>query len=88
MSDTPSNPTRWVTCKHSIGLLVDYLDGSLPSDEQSALDRHFKACPPCIDFVKKYRATSGMCRTALEEELPEELAAKLTSFLKDKLHQP
>ncbi len=77
---------EWVTCKHSLGLLQDYLDGTLPPAEKAALDRHFKACPPCIDFVKKYKATPTVCRAAIETEMPKELSDKLTSFLHAKLH--
>lgn len=79
------SPPEWVTCKHSIDLLVDYLDGTLPSEERRKLERHFKACPPCIDFVRKYKSTPHVCKQALADEVPEEMAKRLTSFLSDKL---
>jgi len=75
---------EWVTCQHSLGLLQDYLDGTLSEDERAALDRHFKACPPCIDFVRKYKATPHVCQKALVEELPKEMADRLGAFLHDK----
>jgi anti-sigma factor RsiW len=86
-SDDKKQTPGWVTCEHSLGLLNEYLDGTLPADEKAALDWHFKACPPCIDFVRKYKATPGLCRKALEQEMPRELADKLSSFLRDKLHK-
>lgn len=77
---------EWVTCQHSIELLGDYLDGTLPVDEQRALDRHFKACPPCLDFLRKYRATPSVCRQVLAEQIPADLGQRLTDFLHAKLH--
>jgi anti-sigma factor RsiW len=76
---------EWVTCKHSLDLLVEYLDGTLPPEEKAALDRHFRACPPCIDFVRKYKSTPGVCREAMKEEVPDELSARLSAFLHAKI---
>lgn len=78
---------EWVTCQHSIELLGEYLDGSLPADELLALERHFKACPPCLDFLRKYRATPGLCRHVLAEQIPADLGRRLTDFLHTKLHR-
>ena len=77
--------TKWVTCKHSIELLQEYLDGTLPPDQMAELERHFKACPPCLDFVRKYRATPGLCQKALLfEAIPEGLGERLSAFLHEK----
>jgi anti-sigma factor RsiW len=79
------SPPEWVTCKHSISLLVDYQDGTLAPEEARKLERHFKACPPCIDFVRKYKSTSVLCRRALVDEVPEDMAKRLKAFLQDKI---
>jgi len=83
VSDPKAKAPEWVTCQHSIGLLQDYLDGTLPPEERAALDKHFKACPPCVDFVRKYKATPGLAQKALIEELPKELGDRLSAFLHD-----
>lgn len=70
------------SCKECVGLLVDYLDGKLPPEQEKALDDHFMACPPCIDFVDQYRAGSIMAKRALAEDMPRSLADKLSDFLK------
>lgn len=82
------SPPKWVTCQHSLSLLMEYLDGTLPPEQQRELDRHFKACPPCIDFVRKYRSTTGVCQKALKDDVPDDMANRLTSFLHDKLCKP
>ena len=56
---------RMFSCKESIQLLVDYLDGDMTPEERQHLDEHLAGCPPCVEFVRAYRATSGMCKKAL-----------------------
>lgn len=84
MADPKTNQPEWVNCQHSLSLLQEYLDGTLPAEEKVALDRHFKACPPCIDFVKKYKATPKLCQQALSEEMPKDVGDRLSSFLRAK----
>jgi anti-sigma factor (TIGR02949 family) len=78
---------EWVNCQHSVELLNEYLDGTLPPEERRALERHFKACPPCLDFMRKYQATPSLCKRALVEQVPEDLGRRLTQFLHAKLRQ-
>lgn len=84
MSEFKRDLPRWVTCQHSIELLHEYIDGTLPPDEKEALDRHFKACPPCLDFLRKYQATPTVCRQALNQEISQELGDRLYAFLRQK----
>jgi anti-sigma factor RsiW len=74
-----------LTCKDCIGLLRDYLDGELPQDESRHLEEHLSECPPCVDFVRTYRATPTICKWALAAKMPEELGHKLTEFLRSKI---
>ncbi len=84
MTDEPKKIPEWVTCQHSISQLQEYLDGTLPDDERAKLERHFKACPPCVDFVRKYKATPQVCKQALAADVPEKTADRLMSFLREK----
>lgn len=68
-------------CKECIDLLVDYLEGALPEAQEKHLDEHFLGCPPCLDFLDQYRASSTLCRKALDTEMPRELSDKLKEFL-------
>lgn len=70
-----------VKCKECVDLLVDYLEGALPEDREKALDEHFMGCPPCLDFLDQYRASSELSRKAIATEMPEALADKLSEFL-------
>jgi len=68
-------------CKECVELLSEYIEGSLPPDRAKALEEHLSICPPCITFVRTYRATRKLCRHALAKDMPEELAYSLKSFL-------
>jgi hypothetical protein len=68
-------------CKDCVDLLGDYVEGSLPADRAKALEEHLSLCPPCITFVRTYKATRRLCRHALEKEMPEELVDSLSAFL-------
>jgi len=85
VTNEPKNTMpEWVTCQHSLSQLQEYLDGTLPPEEKAKLDRHFKACPPCVDFVRKYKATPVICKQALAADVPDDLADRLGSFLRAK----
>ena len=76
-----------LNCKESIDLLLSYLDGELPENEARALEEHLSLCPPCIEFVRGYQQTPGLCRKALARKMPEELAGKLNDFLRARIKQ-
>ena len=73
------------TCKDSIDSLVHFLDGELSPEDEEHLQEHLGGCPPCVDFVNTYRATSGMCRKALVKSMPAEVGDRLQAFLRAKL---
>jgi Putative zinc-finger len=68
-------------CKECVDLLGEYIEGTLPPDKAKALEDHLSLCPPCITFVRTYRATRKLCRSALKREMPGELMSSLKSFL-------
>ena len=73
------------SCKDSISQLVDFLDGDLSPEEEAHLREHLSGCPPCVDFLKTYRATPALCKRALVRTMPQELSGKLTEFLRTRI---
>ena len=72
-----------ICCKECLGLLTDYLEGELDSRTAKALEDHFEDCPPCIAFLKTYKATTKICRDNLKTvEIPTEVQNKLIEFVK------
>lgn len=72
-------------CQDCVELLADYLDGVLTSEQKAALEDHLSYCPPCITFVRTYRATTKVARKHLAQSMPEEMGVRLHAFLKQKL---
>jgi anti-sigma factor RsiW len=68
-------------CKDCVDLLGEYIEGTLSLEQSKALEDHLSTCPPCITFVRTYRATRRLCRAALVAEMPHELMSSLSSFL-------
>lgn len=69
-------------CQDCVELLADYVDGLLPVDEKEALEEHLSFCPPCVTFVRTYKATSKVARRHLELEMPKEVARRLQDFIR------
>ncbi|XXF77184.1 zf-HC2 domain-containing protein [Myxococcaceae bacterium GXIMD 01537] len=72
-------------CKDSINLLLDFLDGELTEEDARHLKEHLSGCAPCVDFLRTYRATPGLCKRALVQRMPKEVSEKLTEFLRSKI---
>lgn len=70
------------TCKDSVDLLLEFLEGEMPEEQAKRLEEHLGACPPCVDFLRTYRATPTLCKRALQKQMPEELSQRLTEFLR------
>jgi anti-sigma factor RsiW len=62
-------------------LLGEYVEGTLPADRARSLEEHLSTCPPCITFVRTYKATGKVCRSHMKRDMPRELVASLKSFL-------
>jgi anti-sigma factor RsiW len=75
------------TCKECIDLLLDYVEGELSVDVRSRLETHLGGCEPCVSFLKTYRATPGLCRSALAAKMPDDISKKLTDFLRAEMHR-
>jgi anti-sigma factor RsiW len=81
-----------MTCRELADFLMDYLDGTLPSEVRAAFDRHLRLCPNCVAYLRTYRATIDMGRRAFDEdeadagiEMPAELVHAILAATK---HEP
>jgi anti-sigma factor RsiW len=73
-----------IVCASGVELLMDYLEGVLPADQQAALDEHVSGCPRCAAFVASYRETPRILREASTAALPSDVEASLKAFLRAK----
>jgi anti-sigma factor RsiW len=70
-----------LACADGVGLLMDYLEGTLDAGTRAGIDAHLAACPRCVAFVRSYGATPGIFRRATAVAVPVTLGAALRDFL-------
>jgi anti-sigma factor RsiW len=71
-----------VACVSGVELLMEYLEGTLPADVQTALETHVAGCGRCAAFVESYRNTPRILRDATLTPLPADIEASLKTFLR------
>ena len=71
-----------IYCQECVDLLADYLDGTLPQPQREQLEEHLSFCPPCVTFVRTYKATTRVARESLVTEIPDEVSSRLHEFLR------
>jgi hypothetical protein len=64
--------------------LVEYEDGSMAAADRMRLEAHLSHCPPCVVFLKSYRATGRTLRMLKPREIPCNLAEAVMKFVKEK----
>jgi anti-sigma factor RsiW len=57
-----------MTCEELTGFLADYLDGELPAATRSTFEAHLTVCAACVEYLRTYRDTIRLGRTACEDE--------------------
>lgn len=53
-----------ISCRELVEFLAEYVEGTLPIREREAFEEHLRVCPPCVDYVKMYRATIELGKAA------------------------
>jgi len=72
-----------MTCKRLIlEYLVEYEDGSMPDADRREFERHLSHCPPCLVFLKSYRATGRTLRMLKPRDIPKNLVDVVVGFVK------
>jgi len=61
--------------------LVEYEDGSMPEPERVRLESPLSHCPPCVVFLKSYRATGRTLRMLKPKDVPKNLAEAVWGFV-------
>ena len=74
-----------MTCRDVIGLLNDYLEGTLAPEDVIALERHLAGCVPCRAYLATYRRTRALGAQATRLEMPDEMRTRLRQFLRERL---
>jgi anti-sigma factor RsiW len=62
-----TNP-QYITCRELIEFLMDYLDGTLTSQQRHEVDRHLAVCPSCVEYIKGYQESVKLGKTVLKAD--------------------
>ncbi|HSE94943.1 MAG TPA: zf-HC2 domain-containing protein [Methylomirabilota bacterium] len=73
------------TCRDVVGLLLDYLEGTLGPGLVADLERHLQDCPPCQAYLRTYERTRRLTGEVTRVEMPAELKDRLRTWLLDRL---
>ena len=71
-----------VACASGVELLMDFIEGVLPSEVSADLEAHVAGCARCAAFVASYQATPRILRDATTVTLPADIEASLKAFLR------
>ena len=70
-----------LTCRKVTEILIDFVDGTLPDDQRTMLERHLCGCVPCAIYMHTYHDTIRLTRALPDEPLPDEFATRLKAML-------
>lgn len=70
-----------LTCRKVTEILIDYVDGTLPVEERTVLERHLCGCVPCAIYMHTYHETIRITHSLPDEPLPAEFACRLKSMI-------
>jgi predicted anti-sigma-YlaC factor YlaD len=70
---------RDIACNELVELLTEYLEGTLPPDEEVAIEEHLRGCDGCRTYLDQLRTTIELLGSArvdtLSDQAYEELLA-------------
>jgi len=72
-----------ITCRDLVQLLIDFVSGELPPEDQAHVEQHLRRCPPCVTYVETYQLTIRLTRRLPCEPLPPEVEQRLRAALAD-----
>jgi mycothiol system anti-sigma-R factor len=76
-----------ITCAEAVKQLWEYLDGTLPDGNRSAIEEHLSFCRRCCGEVEFAQELRRFLARDASEEIPDEVRARLIATL-DELEHP
>ena len=74
-----------VTCDSLLSQISSYLDGDLPELTCAAIEQHAASCAKCGGVIAEFRTATGLCRSAANAPLPEDVRARAKSRVRELL---
>ena len=74
-----------MTCRETIEILSNYLEGLCGPDLLRQLEQHFSDCAPCRAYLATFRKTRELTHSTGQVEMPPEMKTRLRQFLLERL---
>ena len=82
-----AEPASGYTCREVVTLASEYLEGTMGQDEATAFEVHLNFCDGCVRFVDQLRETAATAGALPEEQISDELRARLLVAFRDWKHR-
>jgi anti-sigma factor RsiW len=76
---------RDITCKKATDLIIDYLDGELDPDINSAFEEHLSDCPDCVAFLNTYKKTVQIFKSLYRNISSKKMNKGIQKTIKEKI---
>jgi anti-sigma factor RsiW len=79
------------TCRELIDLLMNYVDGELPSERREVFETHLSVCGPCRRYLESYKTTVRLGKMALapvDEPQPPSVPESVIKAILDARQRP
>ena len=73
-----------ITCDEFEDFIAEYFEGELPTKQRQTFDLHLKVCSECRAYLKAYRNTIALGRTAFahgDASVPEDMPKDLVTAI-------
>jgi Putative zinc-finger len=71
------------TCQEVVDLAAEYVEGAMGLSEATLFELHLNSCNGCSTFIDQIRATASLAGQLSENQVPEEMKAKLLTAFRD-----
>jgi anti-sigma factor RsiW len=69
-------------CEDLVGVIIDYVEGTMDPLLREEFDRHMGDCESCLAFFKTYEKTRELTKETACDDLPQEIQSRVKDFLK------
>ena len=72
-----------MTCKELVELVTDYLEGTLPDEVRTRMEKHLAGCDGCTKYIEQMRQTIRLTGQVREETLTSQQLDDLLQLFRD-----
>lgn len=72
-----------MTCRELVGIVTEYLEGTLSLEDRTRLESHLVFCDWCVDYLDQMRNTIRITGSLREEDVPADMEAELLRAFRD-----